>query len=87
MTGLKMCVMMLFHPIVVSEYIKKQRGDAGFQVFCPAAVEASVRAAEKIHIIHGMLYRRRITVGSIFFREAHPVNAMAFLSSAFAFRR
>ena len=31
MTGLKMCVMMLFHPIVVSEYIKKQRGDAGFK--------------------------------------------------------
>lgn len=31
MTGFKLCVMMLFHPIVVSEYIKKQRGDAGFK--------------------------------------------------------
>ncbi|MBR3108473.1 MAG: hypothetical protein IKH30_15030 [Clostridia bacterium] len=31
MTGFKLCVMMLFHPIVVSEYIKKQRGDAGFR--------------------------------------------------------
>ena len=31
MTGLKMCVMMLFHPIVVSEYIKRRRGDASFK--------------------------------------------------------
>ncbi|MBQ7656902.1 MAG: hypothetical protein IJI53_04920 [Clostridia bacterium] len=31
MTGLKMCVMMLFHPIVVSEYIKKQRGNDSFR--------------------------------------------------------
>lgn len=31
MTGLKLCVMMLFHPIVVSEYIKKQRGDSAFR--------------------------------------------------------
>ena len=31
MTGLKLCVMMLFHPIVVSEYIKRQRGDAKFK--------------------------------------------------------
>ncbi len=31
MTGFKLCVMMLFHPIVVSEYIKKQRGDASFR--------------------------------------------------------
>ncbi len=31
MTGFKMCVMMLFHPIVVSEHIKKQRGNARFR--------------------------------------------------------
>ena len=31
MTGLKLCVMMLFHPIVVSEHIKRQRGDAKFK--------------------------------------------------------
>ncbi len=31
MTGLKMCVMMLFHPIVVSEYIKRRRGTPGFK--------------------------------------------------------
>ena len=31
MTGLKLCVMMLFHPIVVSEYIKRRRGDSGFK--------------------------------------------------------
>ena len=31
MTGLKMCVMMLFHPIVVSEHIKRQRGDPAFK--------------------------------------------------------
>ena len=31
MTGLKLCVMMLFHPIVVSEHIKRQRGDLKFR--------------------------------------------------------
>ncbi len=31
MTGLKMCVMMLFHPIVVSEHIKRQRENAPFR--------------------------------------------------------
>lgn len=31
MASLKMCVMMLFHPIVVSEHIKKQRGQEGFR--------------------------------------------------------
>ncbi len=31
MTSVKMCVMMLFHPIVVSEYIKKRRGDDSFK--------------------------------------------------------
>ncbi|MBR5110453.1 MAG: hypothetical protein IK099_09670 [Clostridia bacterium] len=31
MTGFKLCVMMLFHPIVVGEYIKKRRGDDSFQ--------------------------------------------------------
>lgn len=31
MTGLKMCVMMLFHPIVVGEHIKRQRGVPGFK--------------------------------------------------------
>lgn len=31
MTGLKLCVMMLFHPIVVSEHIKRQRGDQRFK--------------------------------------------------------
>ena len=31
MTSVKMCVMMLFHPIVVSEYIKKRRGDSSFK--------------------------------------------------------
>ncbi len=31
MTGLKLCVMMLFHPIVVSEYIKRQRGEMKFR--------------------------------------------------------
>lgn len=31
MTGLKLCVMMLFHPIVVSEHIKRQRGDTKFR--------------------------------------------------------
>ena len=31
MTGFKMCVMMLFHPLVVSEHIKKQRGDEQFK--------------------------------------------------------
>ena len=31
MTGLKLCVMMLFHPIVVSEHIKRQRDDAKFK--------------------------------------------------------
>ena len=31
MTGFKMCVMMLFHPLVVGEHIKKQRGDEQFK--------------------------------------------------------
>lgn len=31
MTGVKLCVMMLFHPIVVGEYIKKRRGDPAFR--------------------------------------------------------
>ena len=31
MTGIKLCVMMLFHPLVVSEHIKRQRGDEGFK--------------------------------------------------------
>ena len=31
MTGVKLCVMMLFHPIVVSEHIKRQRGDGAFK--------------------------------------------------------
>ena len=31
MTGVKLCVMMLFHPIVVSEYIKRQRGNEAFR--------------------------------------------------------
>ena len=31
MTGLKMCVMMLFHPIVVGEHIKRQRGNEAFK--------------------------------------------------------
>jgi len=31
MTGLKMCVMMLFHPIVVGEHIKRQRGREDFR--------------------------------------------------------
>ena len=31
MTGLKMCVMMLFHPIVVGEHIKRQRDNEGFK--------------------------------------------------------
>ena len=29
--GVKLCVMMLFHPIVVGETIKKRRGDEGFR--------------------------------------------------------
>ena len=40
MTGFKLCVMMLFHPIVVSEYIKKQRGDAGFKRMSAVLVAA-----------------------------------------------
>ncbi len=31
MIGLKMCVMMLFHPIVVGEYIKRRRNSADFK--------------------------------------------------------
>ena len=31
MTGFKLCVMMLFHPLVVSEHIKRQRGDERFR--------------------------------------------------------
>ena len=31
MTGFKLCVMMLFHPLVVSEHIKRQRGDEQFK--------------------------------------------------------
>ncbi len=31
MTAIKMCVMMLFHPIVVSEHIKRQRGMPEFR--------------------------------------------------------
>ena len=30
MTGIKLCIMMLFHPVVVSEYIKKQRDSETF---------------------------------------------------------
>ena len=34
MTGIKMSLMMLFHPIVVSEYIKSRRGDREFKRLC-----------------------------------------------------
>ena len=45
MTGFKLCVMMLFHPIVVSEYIKKQRGDAGFKRMSAVLVAALLALA------------------------------------------
>jgi len=31
MTGLKLCIMMLYHPNVVGEYIKSRRGDEAFK--------------------------------------------------------
>ena len=50
MTGLKMCVMMLFHPIVVGEHIKRQRGVPGFKRLTVILVLAILALALAVNI-------------------------------------
>ena len=69
MTGLKMCVMMLFHPIVVSEYIKKQRGDAGLKRMSAVLVAALLALALGVSVFS--IYFTHYPLSTVSVRKAN----------------
>ena len=69
MTGLKMCVMMLFHPIVVSEYIKKQRGVPGFKRLTAILVLSILALALAVNIFS--IYFTHYPLASVSVRKAN----------------
>lgn len=69
MASLKMCVMMLFHPIVVSEYIKKNRGSAAFKRSSLILVLALLAAALGVNIFS--IYFTHYPLASVSVRKAN----------------
>ncbi len=69
MTGLKMCVMMLFHPIVVSEHIKRQRGEPGFKRLTVALVLILLALALAVNIFS--IYYTHYPLASVSVRKAN----------------
>ncbi len=69
MTGFKLCVMMLFHPIVVSEYIKKQRGNAEFKKMSAILVLALLALALGVSIFS--IYFTHYPLASVSVRKAN----------------
>ena len=69
MTGFKLCVMMLFHPIVVSEYIKKQRGDAGFKRMSAVLVAALLALALGVSVFS--IYFTHYPLSTVSVRKAN----------------
>ena len=71
MTGLKMCVMMLFHPIVVSEHIKRQRGDGAFRRMSLILVPALLALALGVSIFS--IYFTHYPLATVSVRKANLV--------------
>ncbi len=71
MTGLKLCVMMLFHPIVVGEYIKKRRGDPSFKRLGWALVLSILALALAVSIFS--IYFTHYPLASVSMRKANLV--------------
>ena len=69
MTALKMCVMMLFHPIVVSEHIKKQRGVPGFKRLSVILVLAILALALAVNIFS--IYFTHYPLAAVSVRKAN----------------
>ncbi len=69
MTGLKMCVMMLFHPIVVGEHIKRQRGNEAFRRQSLCTVIVILAAALGVNIFS--IYFTHYPLSSVSVRKAN----------------
>ena len=69
MTGLKMCVMMLFHPIVVGEHIKRQRGVPGFKRLTVVLVLAILALALAVNIFS--IYFTHYPLAAVSVRKAN----------------
>ena len=69
MTALKMCVMMLFHPIVVSEHIKKQRGVPEFRRLSVILVLAILALALAVNIFS--IYFTHYPLATVSVRKAN----------------
>ena len=69
MTGLKLCIMMLFHPIVVSEHIKRQRGNAAFARQSAILVLAILAAALGVNIFS--IYFTHYPLSTVSVRKAN----------------
>ena len=69
MTALKMCVMMLFHPIVVSEHIKRQRGVPGFRRLSVILVLAILALALAVNIFS--IYFTHYPLATVSVRKAN----------------
>ncbi len=69
MTALKMCVMMLFHPIVVSEHIKRQRGVPEFRRLSLILVLAILALALAVNIFS--IYFTHYPLATVSVRKAN----------------
>ena len=69
MTDLKMCVMMLFHPIVVGEHIKRQRGNEAFRRQSLCTVIVILAAALGVNIFS--IYFTHYPLSSVSVRKAN----------------
>ena len=69
MTGLKLCVMMLFHPIVAGEYIKSQRGKPGFRRLTIILVFSILALALAVNIFS--IYYTHYPLASVSVRKAN----------------
>ena len=69
MTGLKLCVMMLFHPIVVSEHIKRQRGEPQFKRLTVILVLSILALALGVNIFS--IYFTHYPLASVSVRKAN----------------
>ena len=69
MTGLKMCVMMFFHPIVVGEHIKRQRGSLEFKKESVLLVLIILAAAFGVNIFS--IYFTHYPLSSVSVRKAN----------------
>ena len=69
MTGLKLCVMMLFHPIVVGEHIKRQRGNEAFKRTTAALVLSLLGLALAVNIFS--IYFTHYPLASVSVRKAN----------------